>query len=91
MMTNWFTKNLGDAMLAGEELEQIKTLFLADYEKAGQPQGMAVFMRHESADLHCEVKVYFPPAAAAVAKMLNARPCPPPATGDLGLLAGADA
>ncbi len=30
-MNCWFARNLGDAMLAGEPLEHIKELFLAEY------------------------------------------------------------
>ncbi len=59
-MNTWFTCNLGDAMLAGESLEHIKTLFSLEYEKANNPKGMAIFIRHESEGrLQCEVKVYF--------------------------------
>ncbi len=56
-------------MLAGEKLDQIKQLFLSETAKAGNPTGMALFIRHESEGrLHCEVKVYFPPTTANLAK-----------------------
>jgi len=91
-MSVWFTKNLGDAMLAGESLEQIKTLFLSAYEQSGNADEMALFFRHESEGrLHCEVKIYFPPASAFVAQAVDAIPCNKPSPDGLGLLAGSEA
>ena len=66
-MNTWFTKNLGDPMLAGESLDHLKTLFLSAQVKMNYPKDMALFIRHESeGHLHCEVKVYFSPASASV-------------------------
>lgn len=91
-MSRWFKRNLGDAMLATEQLERIRGVFLAGYEKAGTPAEMALFYRHESEGrLHCELIVYFPPAAHAVAEAVAAIPCAPPAPSGLALLAGCDA
>ncbi len=90
-MSSWFTCNLGDAMLAGESLDRIKALFLSSNAKAENPDDMAVFMRHESEGrLHCDVVVYFTPAARAVAKAVGAIACPKPAPGSLGMLAGSE-
>lgn len=90
-MNTWFTCNLGDAMLAGVELDHIKALFLSAYEKRNKPDDMAVFFRHESEGrLQCEVKVYFSPSAAAVAQEFDATHCQRPALQGLGLLAGSD-
>lgn len=90
-MSIWYTKNLGDAMLAGEQLDLIKRHFLAAYELAHSPKEMAVFFRHESeGQLHCEVKTYFSPASARVAVSLGAVPCKRPSPDSLGLLAGSD-
>jgi hypothetical protein len=50
---------------------------------------MAVFTRPESEGrLHCEVIVYFSPAAQQVAMAFGAEPCEKPARDGLGLLAG---
>ena len=88
-MSTWFTSNLGDAMLAAESLDQIKALFLSEYKKSDSPKKMAIFVRHESEGrLHCEVKVYFSPATAIVAKAVNAISCNKPVANDLGLLVG---
>ncbi len=78
-------------MLAGEKLDQIKQLFLSETAKAGNPTGMALFIRHESEGrLHCEVKVYFPPTTANLAKSVNAIPCAQPYRENLGLLIGTE-
>jgi hypothetical protein len=91
-MSVWFTKNLGDAMLAGESLENIKTLFLSVYEKSENAKEMALFVRHESeGHLHCEVKIYFPPAAVFLAEAVDATPCKRPSPDGLDLLAGSEA
>ena len=41
-MRDWFSKNLGDAMLAHELLHQFEELFTAAYSSAGKPGDMAV-------------------------------------------------
>jgi hypothetical protein len=90
-MAGWYAKNLGDALLAYEPQGRIEALFAAAYEQAGCPTDMALFIRHESEGrLHCEVKLYFSPAAAPLAKALNAVPCGRPSADSLGLLAGAE-
>ena len=90
-MNCWFASNLGDAMLAGESLEHIKELFLAVYESGNSSKEQALFIRHESEGrLHCEVKVYFSPAAAFVAKAVNALSCNKPCPDGLSLLAGSE-
>lgn len=90
-MRIWFTKNLGDAMLAGESLDHIKALFLSIYEQANSPKDMAAFFRYESeGQLHCEVKAYFSPASVLVAEAFDAVPCERPSPNGLGLLAGSE-
>lgn len=89
-MSTWFTKNLGDAMLAYAELKQIEQLFTATISgKMHPPDEAAVFFRHESEGrLHCEVQVYFSPTAADVAAAVCARPCSKPSSDGLDLLIG---
>ena len=89
---HWFSKNLGDAMLAGEALESVAEVFQAAFTQAGCPTEMAVFMRHESeGHLHCEVKTYFSPAAVGVARQVGADACAQPSPHGLSLLGGSEA
>ena len=88
-MKNWFTKNLCDAMFAFEEQEQIKELTLSAYKSAENSSEMAAFFRHESEGrVHCEVKIYFTPMLAGVAREVNAEPCEKPSPCGLSLLVG---
>lgn len=90
-MEVWYSRNLGDAMLADEALSRVTAGFADAWENAGRPGDMGLFMRHESdGRLHCEVKVYFSPAAADMARAWGATPCPAPSPEGLSLLAGAD-
>jgi len=86
---SWFSLNLGDAMLADEPLGRIEELFRSMRQAAGGPKEMALFIRHESEGrLHCEVKVYFSPASASVARSVLAKPCRRPSPDGLSLLEG---
>ncbi len=88
-MRDWFLKNLGDAMLACDQQDRIKQLLLSVYAHADSPKEMAAFIRHESEGrLHCEVKIYFSPMSAAVARQVNAEPCEKPSPNGLSILAG---
>lgn len=88
-MSVWFKKNLGDAMLAGDSIEKIESLFLSAYWKYNSAKDSAVFIRHESEGrLHCEVMAYFSPDSAIVAREVDADPCERPSRNGLSLLAG---
>jgi len=91
-MQDWYMLNLGDPLLAEAALQQIKQHFQSEFSKSPRREDMAIFFRHESEGrLHCELKLYFTPAAGAVANRLHASTCAQPAADDLGLLAGTDA
>lgn len=76
-------------MLAAEPVYQLRKRFIAWYEQAGCPEQVALFMRHESEGrLHCEVMVYFSPAAEAIAREAGATPCPAPSGYGLSLIEG---
>ncbi len=90
-MNNWFAKNLGDAMLAGESLAQIEEKFQAMYVLTGNSADKAVFIRHQSeGQLHCEVWVFFSPATVELAKEVAADLCQRPSADTLGLLLGSE-
>ena len=69
---------------------EIEERFQPIFESAGKPIAMAVFVRREEGDVHCEVTAFFSPAAAEVAKAMGASPCIKPAREGLNLLAGSD-
>ncbi len=88
-MHTWFSKQLGDGVLAYAPKAQIQAMFPALFAAAGRPADMAVFTRHElEGRLQCEVVAYFSPAAAAIARRLDAQACEKPARAELDLLAG---
>jgi hypothetical protein len=87
-MNSWYSVNLGDGIMAAMPSAEIQELFLKSFTAAGKPSDMAVFTRHESGDLHCEVIAYFSPAASDVAEAFDAQPCEKPVRAELGLLAG---
>ena len=88
-MDSWYSKQLGDGMMASMPSAEIEEIFLPLFESAGRPVGMAVFTRNESEGrLHCEVIAYFSPAAVDVAEAIDAEPCDKPGRAELGLLVG---
>ncbi len=88
-MRTWFSKELGDGMMAYEPSAQIEEIFLPLFAGAGNPIDMAVFTRHNSEGrLHCEVTAYFSPAAAEAAQIFEAEPCAKPLQGGMDLLVG---
>jgi hypothetical protein len=88
-MDTWYTKELGDGIMATMPSEEVKQVFQRSFHAGGDPLDMAVFTRLESEGrLHCEVIAYFSPAAKDVAIAFDAQPCEKPARSGLGLLAG---
>lgn len=91
-MKGWFSKNLGDGLIAQELVDDIEIRFTDKYVIVGKPDDMATFIRHESEGrLHCEVIVYFSPASALVARDVDAKPCLRPSPSNLALLTGSEA
>jgi putative N-acetylmannosamine-6-phosphate epimerase len=92
LMGDWYTSNLGDAMLADRMLAEIRATFLSGYKDADDSGHMAIFIRHESEGrLHCEVRLYFTPATSVIAIAFDATRCTRPATDGLALLCGQEA
>jgi hypothetical protein len=88
-MDTWYSKELGDGMMAAMPSDEIEKAFQQLFDAAGKPLDMAVFTRAESEGrLHCEVIAYFSPAAKDIAKAFDARQCQKPSRTGLGLLAG---
>ena len=88
-MDTWYSKDLGDGIMASMPSEEIESAFLRFFTTVGKPLDMAVFTRLESEGrLHCEVVAYFSPAAKDIALAFDAEPCEKPSRAGLGLLAG---
>lgn len=88
-MSQWHNLNLGDALLADMELERIERAFDDTYGRDRRAEQAAVFFRHASeGQLHCDVIIYFSPAAEDLARRMQADPCAAPPTAGLGLLKG---
>ena len=88
-MHTWFSKQLGDGVLAFASKDQILDMFPTLFEAAGRPADMAVFTRHElEGRLQCEVVAYFSPPTASLARQLNAQAGEKPWRTELDLLAG---
>lgn len=88
---SWFRLSLGAADLAVPALDEVRRAVDTQWRAAGCPPDLAAFSRHESEGrLHCELIVYFSPAAAAVAQALGARPGSRPGPHGLAHLAGGD-
>ncbi|MBI5353356.1 MAG: hypothetical protein HZB50_12015 [Chloroflexi bacterium] len=85
----WYSKELGDGMMASMPLDEIGEAFMKLFSAVGKPPDMAIFTRYDSeGHLHCEVTAYFSPAAKDVALAFDAEPCERPSREGLGLLAG---
>jgi hypothetical protein len=88
-MEPWYSKELGDGIMASMPSDEIESAFLRLFTSLGKPLDMAVFTRLESEGrLHCEVVAYFSPAAKDIALAFDAEPCEKPFRAGLGLLAG---
>ena len=90
-METWYSKSLGDAIY-GSDLyleEFVSPCFQRVFDSAGAPPDMAVFTRLESEGrLHCELVIYFSPAAHVVAHACGADECEKPARLGLKLFGG---
>lgn len=87
-MSAWYSKSLGDGLWAPTACAEIEESFQPMFESAGRPIVMAVFVRREEGDVHCEVTAFFSPTAREIAERFEALPCPHPAREGLELLAG---
>ena len=90
-METWYSRNLGDAIYGGDQYleEVVQPSFQQAFAREGDPPAMAVFTRLESEGrLHCELVVYFSPAAHDLADLCDGEPCEKPARAGLKLFAG---
>lgn len=88
IMHSWLKLNLGDAMLAGDALAELKTRLTTVYDNEGQPNSMVALYRHESSGLHCNLVVYLTAPFQQAAGLENTVICQTPALADSGFLSG---
>ncbi|MGC3962165.1 MAG: hypothetical protein QM803_02260 [Rhodocyclaceae bacterium] len=87
---SWSSKILGDGVEALLPLRALQSEFEVHWHRAGCPAGATLYVLHAQTGLHCQVTVYFSPAASDIASALDATPCaPPPSQDRLERLAGA--
>jgi hypothetical protein len=84
-MPAWFSKNLGNGMVAYTPTREIMNAFTPLFTAAGLPVEMAVFSGN---DQQGNVIVYFSPSASDLAKMFGAQPSEKPPREGLSLLVG---
>jgi hypothetical protein len=84
-MLSWFSKNLGDGVVAFAPTQDIMNAFTPLFAAAGLPINMAFFSGH---DERRNIIIYFSPGASKLANMCDAQPCEKPGRGDLALLVG---
>lgn len=87
---SWYRLDLGDALLAADALDDVCRQSRAAFERAGGPRDWAVYEAHIAGDLHCNLNVFFSPAAADLARGLGARRCQAPPR-EASLLVGDEA
>ena len=79
-------------MLAYLELDHIRDVCTTVFQQSNKSDEIAVFSRHESEGrLQCELKVFFTPGLADIAKTLGATPCEQPSKYGMSLLVGSPA
>ena len=87
--SGWHCKDLGDALMAHLELDEIETAVRVAQAEQPEARNMAVFTRHSSEGrLQCAVTAYFSPAASSLAQKFGAVACNRPQRSELALLCG---
>lgn len=87
-MKNWVSTNLGDALLADNQLIKLRKNLVDLYHQHGQPNSFVAYYRHESNGLHCYLRVFLTLEFQHVAKLENTAQCESPEFNDLSFLAG---
>ena len=87
--SGWHYKDLGDALMAHLELDEIATAVRVAQAEEPEAGNLAVFTRHSSEGrLQCAVTAYFSPAASSLARKFGAVACSRPQRNELALLCG---
>lgn len=87
--TCWYRLDLGDALVAAPRQHEIEQHVARARSDSVDPEELALYaMWLSEGRLHCELRLYFTPAAATVARACGAVPCAPPDPGALSRIAG---
>jgi hypothetical protein len=88
-VSSWRSLSLGDAVTAVVPGAAVEDEARAMFAWLGASPDFALFRRLDTrASLHCEVTLYFSPAAEPLASRKGARPCARPARAGLELIVG---
>ncbi|HNQ94261.1 MAG TPA: hypothetical protein PKH47_06245 [Anaerolineales bacterium] len=64
--------------VGADGLREIDEKFQPMFESVGKPITMAVFVRCEEGNAHCQATAFFSPTAQECAESFGASPCAPP-------------
>jgi hypothetical protein len=81
-MPTWFSKNLGDGVVAYVPTQEIMNAFTPLFSAAGLPMNMALFSGH---DERRNIIIYFSPSASKLADIYGAQPYEKPGSGAISL------
>lgn len=93
-METWYKWHLGepvDNTYVDAAFDFLEGIFPSEVARAGDPPDFAIFKRLETKNhLHCDLVLYFSPAAHGLAELISAQPCEKPARAGLELYVGHD-
>lgn len=93
-MQTWYKKHLGEPVdnpIADAALNLLDEISPVNVAHGDGPLDFAVFKRLETKNrLHCDLVLYFSPAAHGLAELIAAEPCDKPARAGLELYIGHD-
>ncbi|TOQ86985.1 hypothetical protein CGG85_23365 [Vibrio parahaemolyticus] len=84
----WFSVNLGDALISQSILSEYQCHLTKVYEQAGSPECLVAVFRHESQDLHCHTKLFLTSEFQQLAMLDGAVRCAKPSFDNSSYLAG---
>lgn len=87
-MTQWYSINMGDALLAQPRLSELEHHLTELYEQADERAHLAACYRHENHGMHCHLVVFITAGFQALARLEGATRCNPPDPADISFLAG---
>ena len=84
----WFSVNLGDALISQPTLIAHQRRLNKIYEEAGCPENLVAVFRHESQELHCQTRLFLTSEFQQLAMLDDAVACGKPGWDNISYLAG---